>query len=32
MGERASMADLFKVMAVVSPGLPKLPGFEVDRT
>jgi SAM-dependent MidA family methyltransferase len=31
-GERASMADLFKVMAVVSPGLPKLPGFEVDRT
>jgi hypothetical protein len=26
------MAELFKVLTLASPGLPKLPGFEVDRT
>ncbi len=31
-GDRASMAELFKVLTLASPGLPKLPGFEVDRT
>jgi len=31
-GERASMAELFKVLAVTSPGLSKLPGFEADCT
>ena len=29
-GERASMADLFKVLAVTSPGLAIPPGFEAD--